>query len=255
MPKKVELPPVQDMVGELMDLVPREEAIRLCLEGQETGIFRHPDGRVDRLKNVRINRDQCGLLSYLARRCPTPQSIEVGFGMGSSAAIILGTRQAQGEPFTHLIFDPYGLPGGEGKVVQSYLENHFPDSFHRLVERSELGLGRLIAEGQEESTGFIFIDGAHQFENVMTDFVMADKLCCVGGYIAFDDAYYPAIETVLRYIARNRPDYAINHLPVHNCSVIQKIAKDERPWSWFKPFEVPKRHDWDPSNPTWRTQV
>jgi hypothetical protein len=180
----------------------------------------------------------------MARRCPKPLSIEVGFGMGSSAAVILGSRQAQGEPFTHLIFDPYGLPGGEGKVVQSYLESHFPDSFQRVVERSELGLGRMIAEGHEESVGMIFIDGAHQFENVMTDFVMADKLVCVGGFILFDDAFYPAIETVIRYVATNRPDYAVNHLPVPNCSVVRKIARDQRPWNWFKPFGVPDREDW-----------
>lgn len=84
--------------------------------------------------------------------------------------------------------------------------------------------------------GLIFIDGGHRFENVMTDFVLADQLCSPGGYVVLDDAWYPAIETVVNYVRANRPDYAVAHLPVPNCTVLKKVGQDERGWESFKPF-------------------
>jgi hypothetical protein len=58
---------------------------------------------------------------------------------------------------------------------------------------------------------------------------------------------YPAVETVLNYITANRPDYAVAHLPVENCSVAQKIGRDRRKWNAFTPFTVPDRRDWTSS--------
>jgi hypothetical protein len=93
----------------------------------------------------------------------------------------------------------------------------------------------------------IFIDGGHRFEQVMTDFVLADLLCCRGGTIVLDDACYPAIETVINYVTSNRPDYAVAHLAVAKTTVLRKVAADGRAWNSFTPFEVPQRSDWTPS--------
>ena len=81
----------------------------------------------------------------------------------------------------------------------------------------------------------------------MTDFVLADQLCGMGGYIVLDDSLFPAIETVVNYVKANRPDYAVAHLPVPNCSVLRKVRRDQRPWDAFKPFDVPQRENWTPS--------
>ena len=78
----------------------------------------------------------------------------------------------------------------------------------------------------------------------MTDFVLADKLCSEGGYIVLDDAWFPAIETVINYVKVNRPDYAVAHLAVPNCSVLKKLGPDTRAWDAFKPFDVPQRENW-----------
>lgn len=117
-------------------LAKREEAIARSLAAIQSGTFQHPDGRVDRLGDVRVSQQQLGLLAHLAAGCATPLSIEVGFGMGSSAAVILGARRLAGKPFAHLIFDPYGLPDGSGRIVQSYLEARFPKGFRRVVKQS-----------------------------------------------------------------------------------------------------------------------
>jgi len=159
----------------------------------------------------------------------------------------LAARRRAGTTFAHLIFDPFGLRDGRGTVVQDYLQSHFPKGFRRVKQASEVGLGGLVAKGGRGAAGFIFIDGGHRFENVMTDFVLADRLCGLGGYVVLDDAFYPAIETVINYVTSNRPDYAVAHLAVANTTVLRKVERDKRDWDSFKPFEVPQREDWTPS--------
>lgn len=242
------LPSEHELIAEVKALAPKEEAIALTLEALAKGTFRHPDGRTDDLQTVRLQPGQVGLLAHLARACPKPLSIEIGFGMGSSASVILGARRLAGKPFAHLIFDPFGLPSGRGKIVQSYLQARFPKAFRRIMKRSEIGLGGLVAKVGRSAAGLIFVDGGHRFENAMTDFVLADLLCCPGGTIVYDDARYPAIETVINYVISNRPDYAVAHLVVANTTVLKKIGPDERGWDSFKPFEVPQRKDWTPSD-------
>ena len=244
MPEALNLPSEKQLVAELKLLAGKEEAVVRSLAAVSTGQFRHPDGRVDELGDVRVSPEQLGLLAHLAAGCETPLSIEIGFGMGSTAAVILGARRLAGRPFSHLIFDPYGVPGGHGEVVQSYLQARFPKAFRRIEKRSEIGLAALLDQHGPGISGLIFIDGAHLFDNVMIDFVLADYLCAMGGYVVLDDAWYPAIETVVNYVRANRPDYAVAHLAVRNCTVLRKIGEDQRAWSSFKPFEVPQREDW-----------
>ena len=244
MADELNFPPEEELVSNLRALAQKEEAIALCLAALETGEFRHPDGRIDELGVVRLALGQAGLLAHLAELCPKPLSIEIGFGMGSSAAVILGTRRLQRRPFSHLIFDPYGLSDGRANVVQSYLKAHFPKAFHRVMKKSEVGLAQLLDKQGAASAGLIFIDGGHRFENVMADFVLSDHLCCVEGYVVLDDALFPAIEAVVNYVKANRPDYLVKHLAVPNCTVLKKIAYDTRDWDSFKPFEVPQREDW-----------
>ena len=210
-------------------------------------MFTHPDGRTEDLGDVRPNVSQVALLSYLAAGCPTKLSVEVGFGMGTSATAILGSRARGGASrYEHLIFDPYGLPDGKGLIVADYLASHFGQAFRWLKEPSEVGLGTLLAERGKGCAGLIFIDGGHHFENVMTDFALADHLCCRGGHIVFDDALYPAIESVLNYIKANRPDCAVSLSMADNCGVVQKIDCDRRQWDSFAPFPVPNRCNWTP---------
>lgn len=239
-----DLPASEELVAEFVSMARTSEPVARYLSAYETGTFTHPDGRTDELKLVRLSPQTCALLSHLSRRCTTSLSVEVGFGMGSSATAILATRTAIGRPFEHLIFDPYGLENGRGNVVQSYLREVFGANFKRIPMLGEVGLGQLLKIRGPESVGLIFIDGGHQFESVMTQFALADKLCSIGGYIVFDDALFPAIETVTNYIAANRPDYALSRFLVHNLAVVRKVDEDRRKWSSFTPFEVPDRHDW-----------
>lgn len=52
---------------------------------------------------------------------------------------------------------------------------------------SDQVLAELITEGHSGTFDFVYVDGSHQAPDVLTDVVLAFKLCKVGGVIAFDD--------------------------------------------------------------------
>jgi hypothetical protein len=220
------------------------DSLSRCVAAVDPGIFTHPDGRTEELGRVRLRVSQVSLLSHLCWHCPTPLSLEVGFGMGTSVTAILGTLTLRGKPYEHMIFDPFGLSDGRGLIVADYLKKEFGCQFQWVRQPSEIGLGKLLDERGKECAGLIFIDGGHLFENVMTDFAFADKLCCQGGHIVFHDALFPAVETVLNYIAANRSDYEVSHVLAKNCAVAHKISSDRREWCAFTPFPVPNRSNW-----------
>lgn len=233
-------PDEKTLLAELVALSRNVDSIRRYLAAFDAGHFVHPDGTSAPL-DVTLSPPQAALLAHLAQCTSAPLSIEAGFGMGTSASVILGTRHLSGKPFEHLVFDPFPQ---RGALVQSYLETEFGGRFRRCHERSEAGLGKLLGERGPKCVGLAFIDGGHQFETVMTDFRLADLLCCEDGYIVFDDALLPAIETVINYVRCNRPDYALAHLAAPNTTVLQKRAPDRREWSSFVPFPVAQRENW-----------
>jgi len=238
--ERLALPDQKALIADFVALSQCSDAVRRYLAAFDSGYFTDPDGRTESL-DVVLPPAEAALLAWLARRSPTRLSVETGFGMGSSAAAIVGSRHAASHDFEHMAFDPFRK---RGTTVQSYLETSFGGRFHRSWDRSEVGLGKLLCERGAQSVGLAFIDGGHHFETVMTDFRLADLLCCNDGFIVFDDAALPAIETVINYVRCNRPDYAIAHLAVPNTTVLKKIAPDNRDWRAFKPFPVEQREDW-----------
>jgi hypothetical protein len=249
--QELELPSRRELLSEIEAIASESDAAFRCLKAAKSRTFIDPDGRADDLRDVVLSPEQLGLIAHLSKMCPTALSVEVGFGMGSSTTAILASRSLVGKQFEHIVFDPYGL--GRGTIVEDYLKNEFRESYCRIWKRSQVGLGQLLDERGPETAGLIFIDGSHTFEAVMTDFVLSDALCAVGGHIIFDDALFPAIETVINYIKSNRSQYSLAHLKVNNTTVIRKLDSGELRWDQFKPFSVPHRQDWTPLDPTLTT--
>jgi len=245
------LPSIDELVEEFWSLVERSDTARRCFSAVTDRVFVHPDGTRDPLFDTVISPQALALIAHLNRNNPKDISIDVGFGMGSSATIAMATRRDDDAEFTHYVFDPWGVGQGRGAVVERFLQEEFGTSFHRVWKPSEIGLGQLLDERGEECAGFIFIDGNHAFEHVITDFLLADALCAVGGHIVFDDAEYPAVETAIEYIRANRTDYAVWHLHVANTSVIRKLQPEKPAWYRFRPFSVAQRHDFTPATPGW----
>lgn len=234
------------MIADLERLAERSDAVLRCLTACRSGIFEGRDGGSVAVETRSYSDDQLALLAHLASHCPTPLSVEIGFGMGLSAMLLLGARSSRQTPFQHLIFDPYGLGHGQAARIERYLDDEFGPAFKRIHKPSQIALGQLLDVVGPGSAGLVFIDGSHRFENIMMDFALADEICCQGGHLVFDDAWYPAIEAALNYIATNRPDYALAARAAPNTAVLRKVGEDRRDWCSFQPFSSPSRVDWTP---------
>lgn len=242
------LPSAKDLCTGARKLAESEPFAKRTLEAIRTGIFMAPDGRVDHLGEVRLSVAQLGLIAELAVRAPTSLCVDVGFGMGSSVAFALSARRLAGLPLEHLAFDPFGLPENSGSVVESHLAASFGSGFKRIRHVSQVGLGQLYADRGPGCVGMTFIDGDHRFDNVLVDFVLADLLCPIGGYIVLDDTLYPAIESVVNFIRENRSEFAMDCSLIENTCVLQKTRESTSQWCDFEPFEVGQRRGWSRKN-------
>ena len=235
------IPDSKELVDQLHDLANRQPAILFTINALTSGVFHDRHGRTDPLRDVRNPIEQIALLAWLGRHCANELSIEIGFGTGMTANALLSGRADAGVPFEHLIFDPYGLPDHQGELAQEFLKETFGDSFQRIFSRSQFGIAALASKPDPPPCGLTFIDGDHQFEGVMADFFAADKLIPIGGFLVFDDAAFPPVETVLNFIRQNRNDYEVSILEIPNTAVLRRIDVDRREWDHFHPFEVSAR--------------
>jgi hypothetical protein len=64
---------------------------------------------------------------------------------------------------------------------------------------------RALAEIERsgQRVDFAFIDGWHTFDFALVDFFFIDRISSVGGVVVFDDANWPAIRKVCRFVKTN----------------------------------------------------
>jgi len=241
------VPPEQELLKHLRQLAKSHVAAECAVSAIQGGEFTTPSAQTESLGEVRNPVPQVALLAWLATHCKTKLSVEVGFGMGMTAAVILAARSRAKREFDHRIFDPYGLPDNRGALAQAFLSAQFGSSFQRIKKRSQLGMAELSADGSTK-TELIMIDGDHRVDAVFADFYAADQLLAVGGMMVLDDAWFPAVETIVQFVRHNREDYEVSHLELANTAVLRKISNDPRNWDHFRPFPVPQRADWTPIN-------
>ena len=222
----------------------KSDAARRCLDAVTHGVFVDPAGDRDELGEIRLCPEQIALVAHLATRADSSILIDVGFGMGSSVTMALAARKAADLQTMHFALDPYGLSSGAGAIVERYLQREFQRSYLRIRKRSAIALGLLYETLGPASVGMVFIDGNHRFDNVLTDFFLADMLCRSGAFILLDDADYPAIETVVSFIAANRPDYEVWTGVAPNTALLRKTATPAPAWDFFRPYAVAQRTDW-----------
>jgi hypothetical protein len=59
-------------------------------------------------------------------------------------------------------------------------------------------------------TARIYVDGNHNFEYVLNDFFLADKLLSIGGVVGFNDAGWRSVYKVIRFLGRYRKYCELN---------------------------------------------
>ena len=60
------------------------------------------------------------------------------------------------------------------------------------------------------ATGLVYIDGDHAFDHVFIDFFYGDQLLDAGGILGFNDAGWPAVYRVIRFLQRHRRYAEVN---------------------------------------------
>jgi predicted O-methyltransferase YrrM len=150
---------------------------------------------------VYIPREEGDYLYSLVRSLRPTRTIEIGMANGLSSLFIAQALRDNGTG-RHTAIDPFQNTDWHGAGM-ALVECAGLSDFVELVELpSHQALPEMERAGIRAE--FVFVDGNHQFDYVMTDFLCADRILADGGLIAFDDSDWPAVSQVIRYILANR---------------------------------------------------
>jgi predicted O-methyltransferase YrrM len=216
-------------------------------------------------------KGQCEYIQKLILDNKLNKSIEIGIAHGlSTLAICEAISFNKGK--RHVAIDPFENTDWGGHGIQLIKKAGYIGMLDFRESYCFKALAELIIN--EEEFDFAYIDSVKQFDWILTDFFLLDKLLSINGIIVLDDVSWPGIRKVARFIKRlphykvvdhfpeNRPSKRkqtlkrlIKFLPKHqsvirndlidtdyelsiNCRSVafQKTSNDERNWDWHKEF-------------------
>ncbi len=155
-------------------------------------------------RNTSISAHEGEFLWKIIRDNGYHKTIEIGCALGVSSLYICDAA-SQTSHSEHTIIDPKQTSDWDGIGIRNLVAHGF--SRYALIEKpSELALPALLEES--ESFDFGFIDGWHTFDHALIDFFYLNRLIRVGGMIVFDDAKWPSIAKLIRYLYKY-PAYKI----------------------------------------------
>jgi predicted O-methyltransferase YrrM len=146
----------------------------------------------------RISNEAGAVLRSLARRVPSDRLIvEIGAFKGKSTCFLAcGSMQGRGARVVSI--DPWDLPGnthGPDKLPGLYTDPANQADHARHVKAC--GVAHLVTQVKafsgsaklppRTSIGLLWIDGAHDYESVMSDVRRYSRRLARGGWIVFDD--------------------------------------------------------------------
>jgi predicted O-methyltransferase YrrM len=148
-----------------------------------------------------VSRLEGVFLQSIVRNLDPTKSLEIGLAYGVSALFICEALRVR-DGTEHVMIDPqqHG-PSWRGIGLANVLRAGY-GHFTRLIEEpSYRALPELERSGQH--IDFAFIDGWHTFDFGLVDFFYIDRMLNVGGVVAFDDANWPAIRKLCRFVNTN----------------------------------------------------
>jgi predicted O-methyltransferase YrrM len=150
-----------------------------------------------------ISQEEAEMLCEVVTDVAPIRSLEVGLGYGFSTIAICGSSDQNAPERKHIVIDPHQSKYWNGLG----LKNLSDAGYGNCVEFHEQPSYRCLPELERGGTqlDFAFVDGWHTFDYVFVDFFYIDKMLREGGVVAFDDADWPSIRTVIRYIVTNLP--------------------------------------------------
>jgi predicted O-methyltransferase YrrM len=131
------------------------------------------------------------------------RTLEIGMAFGGSTLTFSQShKDLKREPLKqHTAIDPAQSKYSDdtGRLL---LENAGLRGYVEVIEAySSQAMPWLVAEGRRFQMAYI--DGSHQFEDVLMDFVFTHEMLEVGGIILFDDSTDSHVAKVLRFLEAN----------------------------------------------------
>jgi predicted O-methyltransferase YrrM len=177
----------------------------------ETGVTKTANGSSTVKLQYSISASEGQFLQQLVRQLDPTVSLEVGLAYGVSALFICdalnarnGTQHIAIDPNQTIAIDPNDPSRGDswGGIGISNLRRAGYGDIVRLIEApSYRALAELERSGQRIE--FAFIDGWHTFDFTLVDFFPIDRMLNIGGVVAFDDASWPSVRKVCRFVKNN----------------------------------------------------
>lgn len=229
-----------------------------------------PDGEEIKLTSEISRKGGAFLFKIINDHENVLKTLEIGCANGiSSLHICEALKNRKGAH--HTIIDPFQSTDWKNAGIYALQRAGFKN-FTLLEKKSEFALPELLAE-ENQQYDFIFIDGWHTFDHVMTESLYATRLLKTGGFLVFDDVDTAALAKVVKYL-NNYPCYnyyadivdypdspalallcrIMSLIPVpHDLRhrmpriikklnrkpsiiALQKTDEDKRGWNWYKPF-------------------
>jgi predicted O-methyltransferase YrrM len=136
-------------------------------------------------------------LQSIIRKIQPHVCLEVGLAFGISALFI---REVLDPRSRYIAIDPFQHHYWHGIGLTNLRRAGYEVEFYE--ETSQAILPRLWANGL--TIDFAFIDGMHTFDHALVDFFYIDRMLRVGGVVAIDDASWPSLHKLCRFILTNR---------------------------------------------------
>ncbi len=208
---------------------------------------------------------EAGTLLYdLVRTLKPARTLETGMAYGISTLFICQAHRDNGGG-SHTAIDPLEERRFKSIGLANIERAHLKDVLRFYQAPADEVLPQLCA--QHERFDFAFIDGNHLFDYALVDFFYIDKLLNIGGHIAVDDLWIPAVRSVVSFVLRNkayklvRPsskhktpkwtrvlrtgrrivqnplgrDWALKFVP-QNVALLQKVSAERRDWTRQRAF-------------------
>jgi predicted O-methyltransferase YrrM len=171
----------------------------------KTGTTRNASGNGTVKLHSSISPSEGQFLQKIVRQLDPTVTLEIGLAFGVSALFICDALNARNGT-QHIVIDPMQHGGSEEDSWQGIGIANLRRAGHsdivRLIEApSYRALAELERSGQRIE--FAFVDGWHTFDFTIVDFFFIDRMLNLGGVVAFDDADWPAIRKVCRFVKLN----------------------------------------------------
>jgi len=144
-------------------------------------------------------------LQEIVRKLSPTVCLEVGLAYGISALFVCDALHVRKESL-YIAIDPnqHKGPWGndwDGIGMANLGRAGYGDLVQLIEEPSYRALPELERSGQR--VDFAFIDGWHTFDFALVDLFYVDRILNVGGVVVFDDAEWPAINKVCKFVRAN----------------------------------------------------